>query len=171
MVRRGYRTKARLFADDLTRLTFIRWYRALPGAKLLGVPCAINSAIWDMGDLTPLYYGVGEVRGYRPTFIDPNTVPRGLGLCRQGSDEQFARGILTTDVGSSKRCCKYLWEYDADLCYCNDVSVIVFAGELHEFPIGSCVCSSLDAGVNVLPLVQQEADVCACVTLTALPIP
>jgi hypothetical protein len=92
--RDAYTTSARLYPDS-DRVFRIRWYQALPTARLLGVPSALNNLVFERDRDEFLITAVGEIPLAQYTQQPPDMNPLALGQGVCGTADDFGgRGTI-----------------------------------------------------------------------------
>lgn len=106
VMRRCYKTKARVWIDDIQREEEIVWQWCSKEAKPLPHAHSFPSASLDYVHGFD-HRGIGEIRGSRVTFIDGDALNKLPGKCKIGSETQFIKGIRTTDPAMpTPDCCR-----------------------------------------------------------------
>lgn len=90
VVRRTYTAECRFIQGKPPGV--IRWYWALPGARIYPTDTAFGSSAYDANRL-PVNQGVGEVTGGLIAFVNGNLPPRQPGRQATGSPDVFRQGL------------------------------------------------------------------------------
>jgi hypothetical protein len=162
--RDAYTTSARLYPDS-DRVFRIRWYQALPTARLLGVPSALNNLVFTLNKDEYLDTAVGELPLAQYTQQRPDTNPLALGQGVCGTPADFGgRGTIDEAPPFVRRrpdglpmCCGEQIEGAGGLGLGGGSSTPTFSPVLAEVvsstgtpPVHTCVQMTRDGSNNVV---------------------
>lgn len=105
MLRRCYKTKARVFINDTSIETDVIWQWCRTDAKPLPINHAFGSGVFDRVHGVD-NHNVGEIRGAKIEYVDGNLFNKLPGKCCMGTQQQWSFGIKPSDpVLARPDCC------------------------------------------------------------------